>query len=454
MQRLTGYFSKLKSIRRRILLTVSVVYLFGSSVSALWIYFEVSHEVDELFDAELIQQAHTMNALISQFELGTVNQRFDSAESRASLIYQTPAWLQDYERKLAIRLETADGEVIYASRDWLQSDSIQYREGISELRQGDSYWYVFGATNAKSGLRMLVLQEDDFRAELRSDLTIDTLIPILLMLPVIIWFGWWSINFNFANFRQLATTIREKPSDNYEQLVGFDDTEEVAVISQSLNHYLSRVEQLFSREKRFSSDAAHELRTPVANLKLRIQNLIDTSDEAQKLTLDSLMVSVNQLTRLIDNLLLLSRTERPLNRKTALKLARQVREVVASWYEKAEQRGQTFDLVLDERATINSDPDLLQVLLSNLIDNAIKYGAVDSLITLKQSEHELVIRNTMSDLAHVDIERVEERFYRGGHLDIDGTGLGLSIVENIAKQLGITVAFSQGDGSFICTLSF
>ena len=69
--------------------TVSVVYLFGSSVSALWIYFEVSHEVDELFDAELIQQAHTMNALISQFELGNISQQLDATESDAELVYHT-----------------------------------------------------------------------------------------------------------------------------------------------------------------------------------------------------------------------------------------------------------------------------------------------------------------------------------------------------------------------------
>ena len=122
-----------------------------------------------------------------------------------------------------------------------------------------------GPTNLKTILNARAAKEDDFRAELRGDLTIDTLVPILLMLPVIIWLGWWSVNFNFASFQRLAKTIRSKPSDNYEQLSGFDDTEEVAVISRSLNHYLSRVEQSFAREKQFSSDAAHELRTPVAN---------------------------------------------------------------------------------------------------------------------------------------------------------------------------------------------
>ncbi|OIN02182.1 hypothetical protein BFR57_07610 [Idiomarina sp. MD25a] len=395
-----------------------------------------------------------MNALISQFELGNISQQLDATESNAVLVYHTPEWLQDYERKLAIRLETVSGDVIYASRDWLNSQKIQYTDGISELQQGDSYWYVFGATNLKSGLRMLVLQEDDFRAELRGDLTIDTLVPILLMLPVIIWLGWWSVNFNFASFQRLAKTIRSKPSDNYEQLSGFDDTEEVAVISRSLNHYLSRVEQSFAREKRFSSDAAHELRTPVANLKLRIQNLIDSSSNVQKQTLEPLMASVNQLIRLIDNLLLLSRTERQMNSTVPLKLARQVREVVALWYEKAEQKEQTFELRLDDTATVHSDPDLLHILLSNLVDNAIKYGALGSVITIEQRKQALAITNQVSEQTQFDIARVSERFYRGGHLDIDGTGLGLSIVGNIAEQLDIRVQFSRDESAFICTLSF
>ena len=109
---------------------------------------------------------------------------------------------------------------------------------------------------------------------------------------------------------------------------------------------------------------------------------------------------------------------------------------------------------MDDTQQIYSDAALLDILLSNLIDNAIKYGAENSIITLQQRAQTLTISNTIAPNTALDIERVDERFYRGGHLDIEGTGLGLSIVGNIAQQLGVMVSFDLSETSFTCQLSF
>ena len=102
-----------------------------------------------------------------------------------------------------------------------------------------------------------------------------------------------------------------------------------------------------------------------------------------------------------------------MNSKVVLKLARQIRRVVALWYEKAEQKNKLLSSVR-RYCDSHSDPDLLHILLSNLIDNAIKYGELGSAITIKPTQAGLVIANQVSEQTQFDIDRVGERFYRGG----------------------------------------
>nr|WP_275978003.1 histidine kinase dimerization/phospho-acceptor domain-containing protein [Idiomarina rhizosphaerae] len=435
---------KLNSIRRRILVTVSLLYLLSSALSAVWIYFEVSHEVDELFDAEMLQQAKTLSALMA------VNSELmpESTTTIASLDAHT------YEDKLSYRLENSSGDVILQTEGAPDAVDFEFVPGFSEKQVGGELWYAFGLDNTAKQQRVLMLQEDDFRSELRMDLTIDTVIPIMLILPFMLWLGWWTINQNFSSFNRLAAELRHKSADDYTAFVEGNDREEVAVVKRSLNHYLNRIEQTFLREKRFSADAAHELRTPLASLKAQLQSRLGNSTSEQQDELQPLLDSTERLVKLVESLLQLSKAELPPEQLKQINVASVLRQVLADQYSTAESKGLSYDARVPTVFQQTSDESYLYLLFANALDNAIKYAVPGSHIGIEVSENQIFVCNRVAADHVIDIDRITERFYRGKQLDVEGSGLGLSIVKNLAEQLRVQINFRHIDDEFCFIVTF
>lgn len=439
MQIISRIRTKLNSIRRRILVAVSAVYLLSSAVSATWIYAEISHEVDELFDAEMVQQAKTLLALLPQ------NNEYVDRDITISRINA-----HSYEDKLSYRIETTSGESLLQTEGSLDPSVITFNEGFAVKMINNELWHSFGLYSAAGDYRILLLQQDEFRSEIRNDLTVDTVIPIITLLPLMLWLGWWTINRNFASFRRLAGALRRKRSDDYRPFSESNDTEEVALVKTALNHYLHRIEQTFLREKQFSADAAHELRTPLASLKAQLQNqIVKATTDKQKSELQSLLDSTERLVSLVESLLLLSKTELPPEQWRQVNAAAVIRQVISDYYPKAEAQQLSLEVNLPDTFDWRSEESYLAVLFSNLVDNAIKYARPKSTIDIAFDGSAFVIRNSVEATHHIDVQRLTERFYRGGQLREQGAGIGLSIVNNLARQLGLILTFEHQDGDFI-----
>lgn len=434
--------AKLNSIRRRILLAVSAAYLISSAVSAAWIYEEVSHEVDELFDAEMVQQAKTLLALLPAYvdSIGSPRQ-LPSVNAHA------------YEEKLSYRIETVGGQILIETTDAVSPEMTDFSPGFAVNTIDNQVWHRFGLVSTDGRYRILLFQQDEFRAEIRSDLTTDTVVPILTLLPLMLWLGWWTINKNFSSFRRLATALRQKRSDDYQTFAEANDTEEVALVKRALNHYLKRIEQTFLREKQFSADAAHELRTPLASLKAQLQNQRQQAATVeQKEQLEALLASTERLVLLVESLLLLSRSDLPPDNWQHVNVAAVIRQVVADYYQRAESRGLCFDVDVALQIRWCSEQNYLAILISNLVDNAIKYAQPNSTISLSNKGSAIVIKNRVEASHSIDAQRLTERFYRGGQLRVDGAGLGLSIVNNLAKQLKLSLSLRLEDSWFIAEI--
>ncbi len=442
MQFITRVRTKFRSIRRRILVFVSGVYLLSSGFSATWIYYEVSHEVDELFDAEMVQQAKTLAAFLPEH---LTEQPLDLGSRILGNVSN-----HEYEDKLSYRIVDVDSAWSIRTLGAPSQEQVPFKLGFSVFNLDGQIWHAFGMNSGN--YRVLLLQEDSFRSELRGDLAIDTLVPVLILLPIMLWLGWWTINQSFLSFQRLASHLRKRRSDDYSAMEPANDDEEVAVVKQALNYYLARIEQTFHREKRFSADAAHELRTPLASLKASLQNLIASKEPTQKEQLVTLLYSTDRLIQLVESLLLLSRAELPPVQSDKVNIAKEVRQIIAEYYPRAESKGLRFEVELPESLVVHGSLDYWRVLLANLIDNAIKYSPNDSQIEITVEAHAIQIKNAIVEEHRVEMERLSERFYRGKHLDVQGAGLGLSIVQNLAQQLGISVEFSHQQKYFICRI--
>ena len=434
---------KLNSIRRRILVAVSLLYLVSSTLSAVWIYFEVSHEVDELFDAEMLQQAKTLSAFMS------VN---SERLPEAGVIIESIG-AHNYEDKLSYRIENTEELLLMQTEGAPDASAFEFIPGFSVKRVKDELWHAFGLENA-TGQRILMLQEDGFRSELRMDLTVDTVIPILLILPFMLWFGWWTINRNFSSFNRLAGDLRRKRADDYTAFVEDNDREEVALVKRSLNHYINRIEQTFLREKRFSADAAHELRTPLASLKAQIQSRLGSATSEQQNELQPLLDSTERLVKLVESLLQLSKAELPPEQLKQVNVASVLRQVLADQYVAADSKGLSYHAQLPTVFQQTSDESYLYLLFANALDNAIKYAVPGSHIGIEVTENQIFVCNRVAADHVIDIDRITERFYRGKQLDVEGSGLGLSIVKNLAEQLGVQINFRHIDDEFCFIVTF
>lgn len=216
---------------------------------------------------------------------------------------------------------------------------------------------------------------------------------------------------------------------------------------QAYNALLQRLDAMQDAQRRFVSNAAHQLRTPLAAMQVELESSLRQHDpQAQQLALSGTLAGLARLQHLVNQLLMLSRSEDPHGSALPLQpvdLAALARGVVERYADRALEAG--VDLGYegpDDGAQVQGDPQLLREALGNLLDNALRYGAVPGVITLGVRQEAESVRAWVDDdgagIAEAERTRVTERFYRGSS-EGDGCGLGLAIVAEIAQRHGATL---------------
>ncbi|WAC19739.1 ATP-binding protein [Luteolibacter sp. SL250] len=214
---------------------------------------------------------------------------------------------------------------------------------------------------------------------------------------------------------------------------------ELKPVGHSLNEWLQRLEASFERERRFSSHAAHELRTPLAELRAMAELGAMFPDEATPERFHEVLAVSDELSSLLERLSLLSRTEagrqpvsnEPVDLRAAVDLA------VERVSRQAEERGIRFTAAVDG-APFTSDPVLWATILQNLIGNAAAHSPVGSGVEITAGPGNVTVSNPAPDLTQADVDLLFERFWRkdAAHSGTEHSGLGLSIVQATAKALG------------------
>lgn len=214
---------------------------------------------------------------------------------------------------------------------------------------------------------------------------------------------------------------------------------ELKPVGQSLNEWLQRLETSFERERRFSSHAAHELRTPLAELRAMAELGTLFPDEATPERFGEMLAVSDELSALLERLSLLSRTEsgrHPVSREPVDLLAA-VDLAMERVSRQADERGVRFEAEVDT-TPFSSDPVLWGTILQNLIGNAAVYAPPSSRVRIIAGPGKLTVANPAPDLTPTDVTLLFERFWRKdtARSDREHSGLGLSIVQATAKALG------------------
>jgi len=429
------------SMRRRTLALVLGLMLLGTLAMTLFNYFDSTHEVEEIYDAQLAHSARLLQGLmrtpVREEERAGLYRAFNEALAQAG---QRSKPGHPYESKLAFRVWDASGHLLVHSAGAPSLESPSQQEGFAALELGPHKWRGFLLRDSSTGLLIWTGERDDVRRELVTSIVRHTLFPTLLGSLLLAALLWWAIGWGLAPLRNMAAVIRARHADSLQPLQLEPLPTELAPMQAALNRLLGQIEQLLERERRFIADAAHELRTPLAVLRVHVQNATQARDEAERQqSLGYLLGGIDRATRVVNQLLTLARMEPLIERgeMAQVDVLALVRETLAELTPWVLKQGLELDLEAEEGDYhLNADPGSLGIALQNLVTNAVNHSPAGGRLHVRLSADAqrllLQVEDQGPGIPAEDLERVFERFYSRG--TVQGAGLGLAIVQSIARR--------------------
>ena len=430
-----------RSLQARLLVPVlglvAVVWLLIAA--ATW--FDVRHEIDELLDGHLAQAAALL--VVNQSSEG------EGAEVRTS---EAPV-LHRYARKAAFQV-FRDGRLARRSANApiapMLAPGEPFKAGFRTVRIDGAAWRVFATQGAAPGIQIYVGEESTARAAILTAVIRSTLPPLALALPLLGLAVWWTVRRGVAPLRRLGAMLAARAPQALDPVVVDDAPAEMLPMVDALNGLFARIAELVETERRFTADAAHELRTPLAAIRAQAQVALAATDDAQRShALRATLQGCDRTTRLVEQLLTLARLESGVAgaARAQVDLAAVARAVVAELAPQAMQKQQSIELDAPGAMPVAGDATLLAVLVRNLVDNAIRYSPPAARIAIALAGTQERLRLSVDDsgpgLAEAEAKRIGERFFRVAGSGQSGSGLGLSIVRRIAGVHGATVEVSS-----------
>ncbi|MCH9644365.1 MAG: two-component sensor histidine kinase [Gammaproteobacteria bacterium] len=314
--------------------------------------------------------------------------------------------------------------------------------GLSILWLNSKAWHVYTLYNPDTQLTVMVAERSNYRQHLENQLTQDSIIIMAITYPFLGFLIWMIVGRGLDSLKKVAEEVKHRESTNLKEVNIEAVPSEIEPLVSELNSLFNRLSEAFERNKRFTADAAHELKTPLAALSAQTQVALRAdTPEARKQALLKVLSGVNRSTHVVQQLLTLSRMSPDSNldhEMTEVNLARQASEMAALLAPEAIAKNIDLELLQpDSTATIRANVTSINILLRNLIDNAIRYSHENGFVQIDIEEtSDKVILKVIDDGPGIPEElreRVFERFFRMIGNKTTGSGLGLGIVQQIAK---------------------
>ena len=455
---------KLSSLRLKLTFFISGMLLLACAISTSISYFELQKSLSQIIDSQQVLFAKRLAALST------------SAHGKMAKMMLAPEQLElelELEPELLDKIDYDDDVLSFAifnrRGDMLLNDGGSGRkfkffggffpsENNRAMIHEDDNWRIIWLLSNDNRSIIAVGQEFDYQQELLAKQVIKQLIPWLITFIVVILFVVLIIGRSFKPIRQLADKITTRKLDDDTPVIVDGIPKEIMPFILALNTLFGRISSTIIRERQFISDAAHELRTPLAALRVQteVAQLSDDDRESRERALNNLLIGIDRSTHLVDQLLTLSRLDtfslqenvKPVNWVDI------IANVIDDLMPFAEKKNIIINVnVLSANEIIQADPLLLSVLTRNIINNAIRYIPEHSTITITIDRGKIYFEDNGLGVSNEVLARLGERFYRPAGQHEKGSGLGLSIVRKIAQIYHISVQFSNKEtGGFVVTL--
>ncbi|WP_417691992.1 ATP-binding protein [Pseudomonas sp.] len=448
------------SIRRRTLTLILGLLFVGLLIITVFNLHDSNHEIAEVYDAQLAQNARLLQGVMrmpmASKEHAQLYQAFNSA--LASAVPKVDG--HPYESKIAFQVWDSKGALLVHTSSAPTFTSPPIAPGFSDvIDQKDRMWRAFVLDDTQYGLKIWVGERDDVRSDLVDRIVRHTVVPNLIGSLILAAVIWLAIGWGLKPLVDMAAKLRARHPGSLEPLQLVPLPSELEPMQAALNRVLAQIQELMGRERRFIADAAHEMRTPLAVLRVHAQNLMEAGNEqSRRESLQHLIVGVDRTTRLVNQLLTMARLEPQAGvpAPAVIDLPATVRESLVQMTPWLLSKG--LELVLDvsdDIGPVRIDPVSIDIALNNLVTNAASFSPPNGLITVRlarQGDHyELAVEDQGPGIDEAERDRLFERFYSRGN--DQGAGLGLTIVRTIANRLGGQVRLeNRPEGGLRATL--
>lgn len=447
------------SLRNFLLISILLTLVIVGSIT-IWGGHRASvHEVEELFDAQLSRSARLILGLVvaevhlghvKEFSDGVTENSFKMADKKniEREIYQQGHF---YELKLAHQVWDSYGNMLIRSANAPLQPMSQLEQGYSDQFFNKNNWRTFSLWDTHHEFRVITAEREDVRADLVNKITRQMTWPFVLLLPMLGGLVWFFVSRGLLPLEQIASDIASRKTEQLHALKFDRIPAEIKPLVDELNHLFESLRLSFDKERQFTSDAAHELRTPLAALKVHLQ-LIESNDkngdkkggnnEAEKqAALLAIRQGVDRASHLVDQLLGLARLDPQAIRATQKTSRENMHELcvnqIAEIYPLVNDKNQTISFVGDENVFMQSYVYPMEAMLRNLLSNAVTYTPAGGEILLELKTHsgdiDIYLHDSGPGIPKEQRQEVMRRFKKVQGNTHSGSGIGLSIVKRVAE---------------------
>ena len=430
---------KNRSLTLRLISVLCLTALFvwvGSTLVAWW---QVRHDVNKVFDAQQVLFAERLaNSDLSTILLESSTTLNKNSQSALKKSYDDDA--------LAFAIFSKTGKLLFSDglngKDFIFNNKTGFHN--SHTYDDDDNWRIFWRTAANGKLIIAVGQELDYREDLIEEMIFGQMWIWFASLPILIIVLGWLIYKELRPIKRLSQEIQTRKSGDVSLLNPEGLPAEILPLVKNLNQFFDRTSAMLQRERRFTSDAAHELRSPLAALRIQteVAQLAGDDRELREQALLHLTQGIDRASQLIEQLLTLSKLDnlQELEELQPIDWEGIIQSLIAERYFVAEKHKITLAFEKEsEPKQKQGQPILVSLMLRNLLDNAIKYCPEETTVSVKIAFSQIIVEDNGGGVKPEDLKKLGQRFYRPAGQNEKGSGLGLSIVMRIAELHGFKV---------------
>ena len=435
------------SIRTFLLINLLLSVTLITSLAIIGNLFLAHKDIQTQLDVQLIRTSLRMQAFFSDYDgkrsLSTIQQRLNKQIKidTSKIAPETSATEKEAKTMIEFQMWNRQGRLILHSGKAPKIPLSSGRAGLSTLWLDGHSWRVNTVYDPQTDLTFMVAERSNYRQQLENQLTQDSIFIMLVTYPFLGFLIWVIVGRGLDTLKKVAREVRHRAPSNLKPVDLVSVPSEIEPLVTELNSLFSRLQEAFDREKRFTADAAHELKTPLAALSTQTQVALRAeTTEARNQALLKVLAGVNRSTHVVQQLLTLSRMlpEATINEAAQVSVTKQASDVAALLAPEAIAKNIDLELITpDSSATILGNATAVNILIRNLVDNAIRYthenGTVKIDIHENANEVALHVTDNGPGIPEELRERVFERFFRVIGNQTTGSGLGLGIVQQIAS---------------------